>query len=214
MDSIYGNAIAILNRPRCKQGAILCKRGLLVIIIELRFNPGKVILRLRKKGYKRIQSNARANKRLKRIDQITGGHTNARHSATKSDKWLRNRALGQIPKMQPGAAATKFLNPNTHLKTLKLIEKRINTILRNGKPYPANVEIPKNLQPGKVIKIRREPMGYKTGRGYYSASGVPSGKNPGDPSGLLDKATGYFRFKGYDKNGNAMLEQITLFPDL
>ena len=82
---------------------------------------------LSKDSYKKVSSNARANKALKLMEEVTGGHTHGRHSATKTDKWLLDRAAGGISSVPifTAKAATRFLDPNTHMKTIKMLEKKI-----------------------------------------------------------------------------------------
>jgi hypothetical protein len=86
---------------------------------------------LPKDSYKKVTSNARANKALKLMDEVTGGHTHGRHSATKADKWLFDRAFDRIPnaRIHTAKASTKFLDPNIHMKTIKMLEKKLEMVL-------------------------------------------------------------------------------------
>lgn len=184
------------------------------ILLEMRINPWKPIAR-----FKRINSNARANKGVKKIDDVTGGHTHGRHSSTKTDKWLIDRIYNRIPTAflpQSAKASTKFLNPNIHLKTINLLKKEIREAIQSGITNP-NINILNggninNLAIGTRIKINRA-MNFKIGRGFLTQRGANQlGKNIGDPTGLLDKVNGIFIFKGIDGSGKAILEQLTVYP--
>lgn len=69
-----------------------------IINPEVPLAKGKI--NLPKDSYEKIASNARANKVLKLMDEVTGGHIHGRHSATKADKWLIDRAFGRITYIQ------------------------------------------------------------------------------------------------------------------
>jgi len=58
-------------------------------------------------------------------------------------------------------------------------------------------------------------MGFSIGKGFFTPRGVSLlGKLPGEATGLLDKVSGTFIFKGFDTNGKAILHEVTTFPTL
>ncbi|GEN77697.1 hypothetical protein [Chryseobacterium hagamense] len=180
------------------------------------FSLAKGQVNLSKDSYKKVATNTRANKALKLMDEVTGGHTHGRHSATKTDKWLLDRAAGGISSTPifTAKAATRFLDPNTHMKTIKMLEKKIQGAVSSG-IYPTNISLPSSLTVGNRIAIKEEVMGFSVGTGFLSPRGAAHlGKLPGEPTGLLDKATGVFVIRGFDSSGKIILHEITAFPTL
>lgn len=150
------------------------------------------------------------------MDEVTGGHTHGRHSATKADKWLLDRAFGRIPNapIHTAKASTRFLDPNIHMRTIKMIEKKIQDAISSG-IHPPNITIPPNLRIGSRVVIKEEFMGFSIGKGFFTPRGASLlGKLPGEATGLLDKVSGTFIFKGFDTNGKAILHEVTTFPTL
>ena len=171
---------------------------------------------LPKDSYKKVAGNSRANKALKLMDEVTGGHTHGRHSATKTDKWLFDRAFGRIPNapIHTAKASTKFLDPNIHMKTIKMLEKKIQDAISSG-IRPSNVSFPNNLVVGSKVGITNEIMNFPVGKGFFSPRGAAEfGKMSGEATGLLDKASAFFIYKGTDSSGKAILHEITSYPVL
>ncbi|WP_411812458.1 hypothetical protein ACLB9Y_04895 [Chryseobacterium scophthalmum] len=171
---------------------------------------------LPKDSYQKIASNARANKALKLMDEVTGGHTHGRHSATKADKWLIDRAFGRITNapIHTAKASTKFLDPNIHMKTIKMLEKKLQDAISSGVKQ-SNMIFSNNLVVGGRVQITNEVMGFSIGKGFFTPRGAAEfGKLSGEATGLLDKASAVFKFMGTDSNGKAILHEITSYPVL
>ena len=99
-------------------------------------------------SYKKQKSNARADEHAQSFDEGSG-HSYERHSSSKTDKWLLDRADGKIPGMNVGEAATKFKNPNVHVQTVKILEQKAKNAVLNGPPFPSNYQVPWPITPGK-----------------------------------------------------------------
>jgi hypothetical protein len=185
-------------------------------IINPKVPLAKGQVNLSKDSYKKVASNARANKALKLMDEVTGGHTHGRHSATKTDKWLIDRAFGRIQTapIHTAKASTKFLDPNIHMKTIKMLEKKLQDAIRSGVKQ-SNMIFSNNLVVGSRVQITNEVMGFSVGKGFFTPRGAAEfGKLSGEATGLLDKASAVFKFMGTDSNGKAILHEITSYPVL
>jgi hypothetical protein len=118
--------------------------------------------------------------------------------------------------MRVGEAATKFSNPNVHVKTVRILEKKAADAITSGLPHPSNYRC-RNWPPqiGDRITIKSEPMGFDVGSGFYSINVRSSrGVAPLSPTGNLNHATGVFEFKGLDVSGNPIFDIISAYPDL